>query len=124
MSMVFGILLLIIVYAIICFPLFILFYPRVKCRETEDGKFWYIIDNGQIKYHRDDGPAIILRSGAKFWLKNGDRHREDGPSTILPDGSKLWHLNGEEVTAEEVLKRLPKEKQKEILFNSFDEWIA
>jgi hypothetical protein len=51
---------------------------------------WFL--NG--KYHREDGPAIILPSGTQAWCLNGQYHREDGPAVIYPDGSQAWWLNG------------------------------
>ena len=54
-------------------------------------KRWYNL-NGEL--HREDGPAIELANGSKFWYVNGKRHREDGPAVECTNGYKEWYLNG------------------------------
>jgi len=66
--------------------------------------------NGLGQYHRDDGPAIILKSskkqphgkqktpiknGTQEWYVNGLLHRTDGPAVIREDGHKEWRVNGQ-----------------------------
>ena len=52
-------------------------------------KYWYL--NG--RFHREYGPAIEYSDGAKKWYLNGKRHRTDGPARELADGHKTWYLN-------------------------------
>lgn len=66
-------------------------------------KEWYDEDG---KFHREDGPAVILSNGAKFWYKNGKLHREDGPACEYADGTKEWLLNGIEYTEKEFLAKM------------------
>ena len=47
------------------------------------------------KYHREDGPAIILTDGTTEWYKNGELHRIDGPAVEYPNGDKYWYINDE-----------------------------
>jgi hypothetical protein len=62
-------------------------------KETDkDGTIRYYNENG--RYHREDGPAVELLNGSKFWLINGKYHREKGPTVEYSDGGKLWHING------------------------------
>jgi hypothetical protein len=51
--------------------------------------------------HRDDGPAVCLADGTKFWYKDGMIHRDNGPAVILPDGKTSWYLNGKIYRAED-----------------------
>lgn len=44
--------------------------------------------------HREDGPAIIYKSGAKVWFSNGERHRENGPAIIYENDDQSWYING------------------------------
>jgi len=55
-------------------------------------KAWY--KNGKL-HHRVDGPTIIYSNGGKAWYKNGELHRDDGPAVIYSDGTKEWYKNGE-----------------------------
>jgi len=63
---------------------------------------WNIKNN---HFHCEDGPAVEISNGTKFWLKNGKFHREDGPAIENPDGTKYWFLNGEELSEEEFLNQ-------------------
>jgi len=63
--------------------------------KTEDGKF-----------HRDDGPALILISGQKSWYQNGKLHREDGPAIQYPEGDERFYLNHICVSKEEWNKQI------------------
>lgn len=59
--------------------------------EKKNGaKYWYL--NGEL--HREDGPAIISDLGAKYWYKHDKRHREDGPAVEYPSGGQEWWVNG------------------------------
>jgi hypothetical protein len=57
--------------------------------------------NEQGKVHREDGPAVIFKSGTKLWYYNGVKHRYDGPAIEQPDGYKRWFLNGVEYSEKE-----------------------
>ena len=46
------------------------------------------------KYHRDNGPAIIWKSGTRHWYINGKLHRERDPAKIHKDGKQEWYANG------------------------------
>ena len=58
------------------------------------------------KYHREDGPAVILTSGTEFWYKDGRRHREDGPASIFGDGDQYWYKNDVRYTFEGYCKAM------------------
>lgn len=46
--------------------------------------------------HREDGPAIIMQNGTKYWYCRGYLHREDGPAIINVFGEPpQWYLNGQ-----------------------------
>jgi hypothetical protein len=51
--------------------------------------------------HRDDGPAIELKTGHLWWVRNGLLHREDGPAIIEGNNKEYW-LNGRKATTEEI----------------------
>jgi len=53
-------------------------------------KYWY--RNGRL--HRDDGPAIETSGGSKYWYRNGRLHRDDGPAIELANGNEYWCRNG------------------------------
>ena len=72
---------------------------KPKCEiDVYDNKRWYI--NGQI--HREDGPAIELKSGTQIWCFEGEYHKLDGPAFILVNAGSEWWINGffvdEEIT--------------------------
>lgn len=46
------------------------------------------------KLHCDDGPAVIFRSGTKYWFKENLRHREDGPAVESVAGYCSWWYEG------------------------------
>ena len=46
------------------------------------------------KFHKDDGPAIIVNDGTKYWYRNGILHRENGPAIEWANGTKEWYQNG------------------------------
>ena len=47
--------------------------------------------NGRI--HREDGPATIYPSGARFWFIDGEYRWTDGPAVIWSDGSYEWYVS-------------------------------
>jgi hypothetical protein len=55
------------------------------------------------KFHREDGPSVILDDGSQFWHRKGALHREDGPAIIWQDGKQEWWLNGKAVRMETAL---------------------
>ena len=70
---------------------------KPKCNiDVYGNKRWYI--NGKL--HREDGPAIELKSGTKKWLVNNKFHRLDGPAIEWNDGSCEWWINEHMVTKE------------------------
>ena len=51
------------------------------------------------RYHREDGPAIELKSGTKIWCFDGEYHRLDGPTIVRGDyGPSGWYINDCNVT--------------------------
>ena len=44
-------------------------------------------------HHREDGPAIEMESGDKFWIIRGQYHREDGPAIEFSNGDIRWYYN-------------------------------
>jgi hypothetical protein len=73
----------------------------VKCEIDEWGtKRWY---NEKGEPHREDGPAVELVCGDKYWLRNGELHREDGPAVCRADGVKEWWFDGQFLDEEEFL---------------------
>ena len=61
-------------------------------------------------------------NGDDHYYINGKRHREDGPAIVRKSGHTHWFFNDQEMTADEVFSRLSREKQKEIIFNNLHEW--
>jgi hypothetical protein len=58
---------------------------------TDGSKYYFI--NG--KYHRDGNlPAIEYPNGTKYYYLNDRPHREDGPAVEYSDGDKEFHLYG------------------------------
>ena len=51
----------------------------------------YVVNS---RYHRTDGPAVILNDGSKEWLHYGLMHRADGPARIRPSGDIYWFYEG------------------------------
>ena len=58
------------------------------------GNKFYCKDKEMKILHREDGPAVELSNGSKFWWLNGERHREDAPAVEHANGNKSWWLNG------------------------------
>lgn len=47
------------------------------------------------RFHHEDGPAILSRDVAA-WYINGQLHREeDEPAIMYPDGHREWHYKGQ-----------------------------
>jgi hypothetical protein len=66
-------------------------------------KRWY--KNGKL--HREDGPAVIHRDGAKEWYWNDRRHRSDGPAVVGSDNCGTLYVYGRYcLTAEEWVTEL------------------
>ena len=51
---------------------------------------------GHVRYfldgmlHREDGPAVELSNGSKFWYIDNLHHRIDGPASIWYNGDMAW----------------------------------
>ena len=71
------------------------------------GKFIYVQlfdDEDDISYEARKAIPLLnidYGDGDIMWFKNGSRHREDGPAVILDDGTKYWVLNGNIFTEEQ-----------------------
>lgn len=65
--------------------------PAVELRNGD--KFWYVED----KLHRNpkEGPAMEYADGEKQWHVEGKLHREDGPAIEYVNGDKEWYLKGQ-----------------------------
>jgi hypothetical protein len=46
------------------------------------------------KFHRINGPAMLLKIGTQFWHQYGQFHRTDGPAIIWSDGDKRRYIRG------------------------------
>ena len=69
-------------------------------------KFGTIVyKNSKGELHREDGPAVELTDGTKYWMINDQYHREDGPAIENANGDKHWYLNGEQLTQEEFIEK-------------------
>ena len=60
----------------------------------EDGDKYYYSDKEMNTLHREDGPAVIIHNGTKYWFLNGKTHRENGPAVEYSNGNKYWYHNG------------------------------
>jgi uncharacterized protein YfkK (UPF0435 family) len=92
---------------------FVTIYTKEHGRQELTGEEWDKFELSSITFHREDGPAVELPDGTKYWyingklhsieyadgekqwFKNGKRHREDGPAIEYNDGTKEWYMNGE-----------------------------
>ena len=78
-------------------------------------KRWYLDVKNKI-LHREGGPAIENKDGAKCWYINNMLHREDGPAvtwfTIDNELRVQWFFNGHFVncSSQEEFERLIKLK--------------
>jgi len=52
---------------------------------------WFI--NGKL--HRESGPAIVWKDGARKWYINGKLHRLNGPAVIWKNEIKKWLIVAE-----------------------------
>ena len=64
--------------------------------------------NSDDQLHREDGPAVELPEGTRFWYLDGKLHREDGPAVEHPNGTSEWYRNGERLSEEEFEARKPR----------------
>ena len=62
--------------------------------------------NGMGQLHREDGPAVILKTGSKLWFQNGELHRTDGPAVSWASGNMEWWINGVQYTESEYCLQL------------------
>ena len=70
---------------------------KPECKISASGNRYWMLnadEDGDLVYHREDGPAIEYVNGSKEWYLNGKFHREDGPAIEWSNGSKQWYLNG------------------------------
>lgn len=58
---------------------------------------WYFL--GEV--HRGSGPAATSADGMLEWYKYGVRHRADGPAIIHPDGYEEWWIDGTSISKQE-----------------------
>jgi hypothetical protein len=76
---------------------------------TEDGELLQKEINGDLvtfanisgKFHRTDGPAVVINNFSEEWYINGFLHREDGPAYITKHSFGISHrffLFGKELT--------------------------
>lgn len=77
----------------------------VKTINSRGDELW--IYSGS-RFHREDGPAVILADGTEMWWQYDNLHRADGPAIMRPGGNMEWWYNGTlfnspEAWAEEVL---------------------
>ena len=63
--------------------------------------------NSDDQLHREDGPAVELPEGTRFWYLNDQLHREDGPATEWSDGTREWYLDGKRLSKGEFEARKP-----------------
>lgn len=73
------------------------------------------------KLHREDGPAVIFRTGQAYYYLNGSRHRSDGPALVHTNGTKEWWLFGKKVSAQEVFDQLTPEQVEKVVWE-INEW--
>ena len=73
-----------------------------------DGEYWY--KDG--KQHRDGAPAVLRETGDKIWMINGRVHREDGPAFEHANGTKEWFIDGQSMSKEQFLNLTTKSNEK------------
>lgn len=44
--------------------------------------------------HSETSPALVLSSGAKYWMIHGELSRTDGPAIESPDGFFAYYFDG------------------------------
>lgn len=50
------------------------------------------------RYHREDGPAIVMTNGTRMWYDHGRLHRTDGPAVMLAGGMNSWYIYHQRIT--------------------------
>lgn len=70
------------------------------------GTTWVQTNHGSpsIRYHRENGPAVIWNNGSEYWYREGKIHREDGPAIKHSDGTVEYALNGVVMSEEDFVK--------------------
>ena len=68
-----------------------LFIPNLNGDECKYGDRVWTDSDGL--FHRENGPAIIYKTGAEYWYCRGVLHREDGPAVIFSDGDGNHFIN-------------------------------
>ena len=76
-------------------------FDTLKYRVEVDrlGNKRYYTHSGQL--HREDGPAVILKTGSKLWFQNGELHRTTGPAVALTNRTTTWWIHGVQYTKQE-----------------------
>jgi outer membrane lipoprotein-sorting protein len=90
--------------------------------DNAGNKCWKLRD----KYHRVDGPAVILANGSTQWMVNNKTHRTDGPAVILANGSTQWMVNNKTHRTDGPAIEWENGKKGWFIHGtplSFDEWI-
>ena len=72
-------------------------------RMTDMPKYKWEIDINEDLL-RQNHFIIISDNGDRSWWSNGKRHREDGPAIELNNGVKFWCVNSEWLDPEKTLK--------------------
>ena len=82
-----------------------LFIPNLNGDECKYGDRVWTDSDGL--FHRENGPAIIYKTGAEYWYCRGVLHREDGPACIWKSGNiNEWDIDGEYITKDEWIQYL------------------
>jgi len=58
------------------------------------GDTCYVEGGEKIKISCNINGHFIFPCGGQIWYKNGEFHREGGPAFIVKSGRKEWWLNG------------------------------
>lgn len=61
------------------------------CKVTNTNAIYHVKD-GAI--HNENGPAVILKDGTKYWCINNKYHRKDGAACEYSNGDKIWFYKG------------------------------
>lgn len=75
-------------------------------RKVIDNEAYALYEDGTEEFlhngftHRVDGPALINGKG-KYWMQMNLLHREDGPAVELTTGEKFYYLHGMEMTRQQ-----------------------
>jgi len=68
---------------------------KIKRKVDKWGNIMFV--NEHKKFHREDGPALILLNGTKEFRQNGLLHRTDGPAIEYSNGAKIWYIEGKHI---------------------------